>query len=118
MKQVEHSEHFDAGYAEPRKGRTDQIPIREESAIQPALLLGYVSTDDLGSDGDDTPHIPYPTFDPPNVIGATVALPTSTPTLIDVIYNEFMEKVVLDGLKGLGSSYSSTDTRLALGGRV
>jgi hypothetical protein len=76
-----------------------------------------MTTDDLGSDGDDTPHIPYPTFGPPNVVCATVALPTSTPTLIDVVYNEFMEKAVLDGLKGVRSSYSSTDTRSALGGK-
>lgn len=92
MRRVKHPKRIVAAYAQPRQGRVDQIPIQERSAIQPALQLGYVTTDDLGSDGDDTPHIPYPTFVPPNVIGATVALPTPTPTSIDVVYNEFMEK--------------------------
>ena len=72
----------------------DQIPIQNTNAEQPALQLGYVTKDDLGTEGDDTPHIPYPTFVPPNVVGVLVELPTlSTPTSIGVVYNEFMEKV-------------------------
>ena len=91
MEQVEHVEHIDTRYAESRADSVEQIHLQDPGASQPALQLGYNTTDYLGSDGDDTPHIPYPTIMPPNIVGATIGPPTSTPTSIDVVYNEFME---------------------------
>ena len=83
-----------SGYAIASDGsHVDQTLMWERTMDEPALQLGYVTTDELGTDGDDTPHIPYPTYTVANVIDATIALPTATPIVVDVVYNEFMEKV-------------------------
>lgn len=74
---------------------SEQVPVQNPSTNQPALQLGYVTKDDFGLDGDDTPHIKYPNLNQPNVIGATIVPSAATPTTIDVVYNEFMEKVGL-----------------------
>jgi hypothetical protein len=86
MGEAEESDLNDVGYA-------DQVLFDDRMALQPGLLPGYVTKDDAGTDGDDTPHLPYPTYTVPNVVGATIALPSPTATVIDVVYNEFMEKV-------------------------
>ena len=86
MTEAEEPDRIDAEY-------TDQVLFDSRVAAQPGLLPGYVTKDDAGTDGDDTPHSPYPIYSVPNVIGATIALPSPTPTVIDLVYNEFMEKV-------------------------
>ena len=98
----------------------EQMPLRDAAPTQPPLIPGYVTKDDLGSDGDDTIHSPYPTFVAPNVIGATVGYraPAPPPNIIDILYNEFMQKPVLDAMTKMGAAYTPDNTRTALGGKT
>jgi hypothetical protein len=42
-----------------------------------ALTLGYVTSDDFGTSGDDTPHSSIPNYDSPTYVGANAPLPAT-----------------------------------------
>ncbi|KAG1453948.1 hypothetical protein G6F56_007440 [Rhizopus delemar] len=55
------------------------------------LTPGYVTKDDYGSDGDDTPHNPIPYVELPAFVGSD--LPTGQEdTLVDIYYLDFFNK--------------------------
>ncbi|ANB13736.1 hypothetical protein AWJ20_4680 [Sugiyamaella lignohabitans] len=64
------------------------------------LTDGYVTHDDLGSDGDDTPHNPWPFYDIPNVIQASDNIDRTT-THVDLIFYDFMKPFIVHALKTL-----------------
>lgn len=91
------------------------------------LVPGYTTTDDAGSDGDDTIHQPIRFYDVPNCIASNIGFSPTTsvavdaedkPENVDVIYNGFIEDWVLLALRYLGKTYEKGDTREALGGRT
>uniref|UniRef100_A0A060T9U7 ARAD1D14564p n=1 Tax=Blastobotrys adeninivorans TaxID=409370 RepID=A0A060T9U7_BLAAD len=50
---------------------------------------GYVTYDDLGHDGDDTPHKPWPYYHVPNVIQAETNVDKDSDQ-VDIVFNAFM----------------------------
>jgi hypothetical protein len=72
------------------------LPITRRQTI---LTPGYVTTDDWGSDGDDTPHSPIPSYPIPNFVQAKGSFPTSgtNPDVVDIVFPNF----VMDRFVGL-----------------
>ncbi|KAG7877922.1 hypothetical protein KL905_001188 [Ogataea polymorpha] len=61
------------------------------------LRYGQTTTDDLGSDGDDTIHRPVPQFAVPNVIQSYEYTDQQQP--VDVVFYDFIERYVLWALQ-------------------
>lgn len=62
---------------------------------------GYVTHDDAGSDGDDTPHDAYTIYDIPNAFQSEQNVNNSTEK-VDVVYISYIEKDVISYLKKQG----------------
>lgn len=56
------------------------------------LTPGYVTKDDFGNDGDDTPHSAIPSYAQPDNIQANASFPTdgSLPDNVDLIFLDFI----------------------------
>jgi hypothetical protein len=83
----------------------------------PALTPGYTTTDDFGTDGDDTPHSKIPDFKQPNDIQANASFPTdgSMPKTVDLIFLDFIaEGYVIPALNSVGGNYSLSDVQYYL----
>ncbi|KAK3709825.1 hypothetical protein LTR37_010653 [Vermiconidia calcicola] len=96
----------------------EQQPLNN---AQPALIPGYITKDDFGTEGDDTVHSPIPLYWPPNMVGANIGFSTSDkdlPKSVDLIYNEYVQRITLETLRRLGVSYGVENTRSALGGET
>ncbi|SMR49308.1 unnamed protein product [Zymoseptoria tritici ST99CH_1A5] len=86
-------------------------------------MPGYTTTDDAGTDGDDTIHQAIKFYDVPNCIGANI---TSTagvsiadePDKVDLVYNAFVEDWVLLALEYLGEKHQKSDTQVAIDGKT
>jgi len=91
------------------KKRSTRGMIRRDAQT---LVPGYVTTDDFGNDGDDTPHSPIPAYKQPNDIQANASFPTdgSMPKTVDLVFLDFIATgYVLPALKSLGASYTVND---------
>ncbi|KAK2747687.1 hypothetical protein FQN55_004857 [Onygenales sp. PD_40] len=81
---------------------------RENSIDTP----GHTTTDDFGSDGDDTPHSTIPHFEVPNDVQANASFPTdgSMPEKVDLVFLDFIgEDYVIPALAEVGGKYSVDD---------
>lgn len=83
--------------------RREQILAWQEKAAQAIsisssadLTPGYTTHDDLGSDGDDTPHSTIPVFAVPNCIQAVFPGPTSSVQATEAV--EFKGEIIKDSL--------------------
>jgi hypothetical protein len=71
---------------------------------------GYLTTDDFGSDGDDTPHSKIPSYSQPNYIQGNGSFPaTGNPEFVDVVFLDYFASVVVQVLNGLGGAYTIND---------
>ncbi|KAI0874158.1 ser/Thr protein phosphatase family [Hypoxylon argillaceum] len=71
------------------------------------LVPGYTTTDDWGTDGDDTAHSAIPYYDIPDFFqGAAGFDANGEADVVDVVFVDFIES---DVLAILGSAYSSAD---------
>ncbi|KAI9842672.1 MAG: hypothetical protein M1837_006957 [Sclerophora amabilis] len=72
---------------------------------------GYVTVDDFGTDGDDTPHSTIPYYSQPNDLQANASFPDdgSMPETVDLIFLDFIVDYVLDALTEIGGNYSTAD---------
>ncbi|KAF4312123.1 Metallo-dependent phosphatase [Botryosphaeria dothidea] len=77
-----------------------------------ASTPGYVTSDDFGTDGDDTPHTAIPAYDLPIDVQANASFPEdgSTPDKVDVVYLNFIEKYVISALNEAGGDFDTNDT--------
>ena len=77
------------------------------------LTPGYVTTDDFGTDGDDTVHSKIPYYLQPNDFQANASFPTdgSTPATVDLVFLDFIAPNVLSALKTTGASYTTADVQ-------
>lgn len=87
------------------------------------LVPGYTTTDDAGSDGDDTIHAPIRFYDVPNCIQANINFDNKdknapAPEKVDLVYNEFIEKWILLALRFLGVTYTIEDTSATFDGKT
>jgi hypothetical protein len=102
-----------------RQVKSDQTPIVSDDA--PALIPGYTTHDDAGSDGDDTLHSKIKFYNVPNCIQSPVGFDPSNkdaePQTVDLMYNEFIQKWVLMALQYMGQKYTSDDTEVYAAGK-
>ncbi|KAK9456738.1 Metallo-dependent phosphatase-like protein [Dipodascopsis uninucleata] len=75
---------------------------------------GYVTIDDLGMDGDDTPHKPYPMYYLPNAIASKDNFPSdgSDPEVVDVVFLDFMKPFILDALADIDRNTPIDDWKI------
>ncbi|KAJ3950080.1 uncharacterized protein N0V96_001217 [Colletotrichum fioriniae] len=78
-----------------------------------AVTPGYTTTDDFGTDGDDTVHSEIPTYSYPNFFQANGSFPTSGELAdddkIDLIFLDYVAGSVVSVLRSLGGNYTSAD---------
>lgn len=106
---------------EPTLGITPQQAVLIEHANSDVELSpGYTTTDDAGSDGDDTIHSKIKFYKVPNCIESRVDFPgeadAAEPETVDVVYNDFIESYVLLALKFLGTDHGENDTEVYMKG--
>ncbi|KAL8702950.1 MAG: hypothetical protein Q9201_003879 [Fulgogasparrea decipioides] len=92
--------------------RTNEPRTRNlHSRQSPALPPGYTTTDDFGTDGDDTPHSRIPYYPQPNDVQANASFPaTGVPETVDLVFLDFIGAgYVIPALNRLGGNYSTAD---------
>ncbi|KAL8860061.1 MAG: hypothetical protein Q9178_003610 [Gyalolechia marmorata] len=91
--------------------RTEGLTRNPLHRRAPAISPGYVTTDDFGSNGDDTPHSAIPFFRQPNDVQANASFPASgVPETVDVVFVDFIGvRFVLPALKQAGGNYTEDD---------
>jgi hypothetical protein len=77
------------------------------------LTPGYTTTDDFGTDGDDTVHSKIPYYAQPNYVQANASFPTdgSTPDTVDVVFLDYFASTVVSILNKLGGTYTTADVQ-------
>ena len=105
----------------------DQTPLTPLSDDED-LIPGYTTTDDAGTDGDDTIHAPITFYRVPNCIESRIAFPpinprtltsqSDDPTSIDLIYVDFIEPYILLALRFLGTDYDEKNTDIYMPGQT
>lgn len=83
--------------------------VRRQNVVSP----GYVTTDDFGTDGDDTTHSNIPYFSQPTAFQANASFPTdgSTPATVDLVFLDFVQPNLLKALKSVGASFVPSDVQ-------
>ena len=81
-----------------------------------AVTPGYTTTDDFGTDGDDTVHAVIPYNMQPHDLQANASFPAdgSLPETVDLVFLDFISKNVLEALKQTGLAYKSSDIQYFL----
>ncbi len=71
---------------------------------------GYTTSDDFGTDGDDTIHSRIPNYPQPNDLQANASFPTdgSTPKTVDLVFLDFIASYIVNALNtpDVGGSYN------------
>lgn len=71
---------------------------------------GYVTTDDFGTGGDDTPHSVIPNYNVPQYVQGEGGFPAgAAPANVDLIFLDFIADSVLQALGILGGKYTVAD---------
>ena len=106
----------------------NQVPLTDED---PNLIPGYTTTDDAGSDGDDTIHSPIKFYQAPNCIESRIRFPSidargnntvdgaqdsEDPETVDLVYLDFLHPYFLSALQFLGTDYKEEDTNVYMKG--
>jgi hypothetical protein len=86
--------------------------LRRQSVVSP----GYVTTDDFGTDGDDTLHTRISNYPQPNDLQANASFPMdgSEPATVDLVFLDFIVSYILNALKSVGSNYTMSDVQYYL----
>ncbi|KAL7930964.1 Metallo-dependent phosphatase-like protein [Trichoderma chlorosporum] len=89
------------GYLTRREMRQSHGVVRRQEVV----TSGYATTDDWGTDGDDTEHTGIPNYDLPGYFQAQANFPEGKdPEVVDVIFFDFIESYILNDL---GANYTS-----------
>lgn len=96
---------------QPLRSRSEPLTRNIRARQSPALTPGYVTTDDFGTDGDDTPHSKIPFFKQPNDVQANASFPASgLPETVDLVFLDFIGAgYVIPALNSVGGDYSVND---------
>lgn len=101
------------GCADPSIGfsSTSELKPRGITRRQTTVTPGYLTTDDFGSDGDDTPHSLIPSYTSPNYLQGNASFPDNgtNPEFVDVVFLDYFASVVVKVLNGLGANYTIAD---------
>jgi len=93
----------DAPASELKRGIT-----RRQTIVTP----GYLTTDDFGSDGDDTPHSTIPYYSVPNYVAGNASFPATTlgdDDPVDIVFLDYFASTVVSVLNGLGANNTIAD---------
>ena len=95
------------------------LRVQGPLSSEPDLVPGYTTTDDAGSDGDDTVHSPITFYKVPPCFESRVNVNENAgpEDLVDVIYLEFVQPWVLAALTFLGAEYKERDTASYMEGK-
>ncbi|KAK7511875.1 Metallo-dependent phosphatase-like protein [Phyllosticta citriasiana] len=90
-----------------KRGEPNRLTRRSDYDPTP----GYVTKDDFGQDGDDTPHVNITAYPIPNDVQANASFPSdgTEPDKVDVVYISFIEKYVISALGKVGAKYTPKD---------
>lgn len=91
--------------------RSRSITRRQDLQFTP----GYITTDDFGTDGDDTPHSAIPRYPIPNDVQANASFPTdgSDPETVDLVFIDFIaQRFVIPAINSVGGNYTMDDVML------
>ncbi|KAG0651225.1 hypothetical protein D0Z07_1945 [Hyphodiscus hymeniophilus] len=94
------------------EGETESdLKARGITRRQTTVSPGYVTSDDFGTDGDDTPHSEIPSYSQPNYAQGNASFPTdgTTPDVVDVIFLDYFASTVVSILNKLGGTYTIAD---------
>ncbi|KHO01330.1 Ser/Thr protein phosphatase family [Metarhizium album ARSEF 1941] len=112
---------FTSGQAQspaPTKQEEESKRLELRSA-KPALIRGYTTKDDIGTDGDDTVHEAIPFYAIPNCIQSRINFPEKgDPETVDLVYIDFIQPWIMPALKFAGGDYSSDDARVYMDGTL
>ena len=126
VRSVQASTH---GADEPLFPASGQMPLGKDHHApdhDADLTPGYTTTDDAGSDGDDTIHAPIKFYRVPNALESRIGFPpaategstkSADPVSVDLVYVDFIESYILLALKFLGTDYAERDTDVYMEGR-
>ncbi|KAL8684919.1 MAG: hypothetical protein Q9218_008071, partial [Villophora microphyllina] len=91
--------------------RSEPITRNLRNRQAPALTPGYTTTDDFGTNGDDTPHSRIPYYPQPNDLQANASFPvTGLPDTVDLVFLDFIGTgYIIPALNKLGGKYSASD---------
>jgi hypothetical protein len=91
-------------------GETGELRARGHTRRQTVVTPGYTTTDDFGSDGDDTPHSTIHSYAQPNYAAGNASFPTdgTTPATVDVIFLDYFASTVVSVLNKLGGTTYTT----------
>ncbi|KAF2179422.1 Metallo-dependent phosphatase [Zopfia rhizophila CBS 207.26] len=97
--------HFEGLHKRSRP--TGKLTRRQNTSPTP----GYITTDDFGTDGDDTVHSSIPNHPQPNDLQANASFPAdgSSPEAVDLVFLDFVASNILDALRSVGGSYTEDD---------
>ena len=89
--------------------------VRRQST---SLTPGYTTSDDFGTDGDDTPHSEIAYYSYPDFFQANASLPqngtiAATDT-VDLVFLDYIAASVITVLDGYGLNYSTADVQYYL----
>lgn len=113
----------DAAAAGHRSHGSAQVPLHGEEegeGDKAPLIPGYTTSDDGGSDGDDTAHAPLSFYRVPNVVESRMGFPAGEgeePEVVDVVFVDFVEPWVLLALRFAGRGYDKGEVGEWVDGR-
>jgi hypothetical protein len=91
-------------------GQVGELKPRGITRRQTVVTPGYTTTDDFGTDGDDTPHSKISYYSQPNYVAGNASFPADgTPDNVDVVFLDYFASTVVKILNQLGGTYTIGD---------
>ncbi|KAH8684865.1 Metallo-dependent phosphatase-like protein [Tricladium varicosporioides] len=92
-------------------GQNGELKTRGIQRRQTVVTPGYMTTDDFGTDGDDTVHSTIPSYSQPNYVQGNGSFPTNgtKPVTVDVVFLDYFASTVVKVLSALGGTYTTAD---------
>ena len=94
-----------------------RVHVHESSLFRraaPQLSPGYTTSDDFGTNGDDTPHSRIPDYSSqlPTYFQANASITAgSPPSTVDLVFIDYITADVLDALKGFNVTRTESDSK-------
>ena len=104
------SGHSQSPVSDDSKDDGSRLELR---SMQPGLISGYTTKDDIGTDGDDTVHAAVPFYAVPNCVQSEINFPEKgEPETVDVVFIDFIQPWMVPALKFAGGDYSNDDVKV------
>lgn len=89
------------------KGLKTRGVTRRQTVVTP----GYTTTDDFGTDGDDTIHSEIAYYEQPDYVQGNASFPVngSDPSVVDVVFLDYFASSVISVLGNSGANYTLDD---------